>query len=56
MSKGYAKRYFASLGQFYATMQIPVRPFMHWPQWARDAYLDALRAQSWGNIAKRFIV
>lgn len=42
MSKGYAKRYFASLGQFYATVRMPLRPFMHWPQWARDAYLDAL--------------
>ncbi len=42
MSKGYAKRYFYSLGQFYASTRVPVRPFMHWPQWARDAYRDGL--------------
>lgn len=53
MSKGYAKKYFASLGQFYAASRAPLRPFLHWPEWARDAYLDALTAHQRGNPFKR---
>lgn len=34
------KKYFFALGQFYKSGCAPLRPFMHWPQWARDAYLD----------------
>ena len=48
------KKYFAALGQFYATTSAPLRPFLHWPQWARDAYWDALTAQRQGNPLKRY--
>jgi hypothetical protein len=38
------KKYFHALGQFYASGVAPLRPFMQWPQWARDAYLDGFFA------------